>query len=233
MAKHLETNTMDKAIERALEATITTFLRDEQQESRNTLTQQINTIFNAESAFMDKVTALDALLDDVEKLAPLKEYLFDLLLMNFFAADVQKLEADYLDSQEWEEIEESTLDRGTELLNLLLYLGECEDEEIEPELSDYLTEFLLVDEDEFQDEHRIYEPVIAQQLLVDSSFQQIAKAAATVDDEEELFELFYVLLGFFHAQYPTEEEKKDFKEHAPNQALDTSLYALLTTYVTN
>jgi len=65
------------------------------------------------------------------------------------------LEEDYLDSPEWEDIEEETLDRGTELLNLLLYLNECEEEDIVPELDDYLKEFLLVYEDEFQDEYTI------------------------------------------------------------------------------
>ena len=44
------------------------------------------------------------------------------LLINFLNEDIRKLEEDYLDSPEWEKIEESTIDRGTELLNLLLYL---------------------------------------------------------------------------------------------------------------
>jgi hypothetical protein len=112
-------------------------------------------VFALEDDFLTKVDALDVL----------REVFFDLLMINFFSADVKKLEEDYLDTKEWEDIEEETLDRGTELLNLLLYLNECEDEDIEPELEDYLKEFLLVDEDEFQDEYRIYEPVIAQRLL--------------------------------------------------------------------
>src|SRR5690606_41557779 len=83
-----------------------------------------------------------------------------MLIINFIAEDVQKLEEDYLESEEWEQIEEDTLDRGTELLNVFLYLKECADDEIEADLDDYLKEFLLVEEDEFQDEHRIYEKVI-------------------------------------------------------------------------
>ena len=49
------------------------------------------------------------------KLRGLREIFFDLLLINFFSADVKKLEEDYLDTPEWEEIEEQTLDRGTEV----------------------------------------------------------------------------------------------------------------------
>ncbi len=63
--------------------------------------------------------------DENPKIEPLREVFFDLLLINFFSADVKKLEDDYLESAEWEQIEEKTLDRGTELLNLLLYLNEC------------------------------------------------------------------------------------------------------------
>src|SRR6201999_586870 len=108
--------------------------------------------------------------------------------INFFSADVKKLEEDYLDSAEWEEIEQQTLDRGTELLNLLLYLNECRDEEIEPDLDDYLKEFLLVDEDEFQDEHRIYEPVIENQILMESPVSEIAKDAGKLPQDSELKE---------------------------------------------
>src|SRR3984893_7459190 len=124
--------------------------------------------FASDEDFLTKVDLLDEVFDDYPKLEELREVFFDLLMINFFSADVKKLEEDYLDSPEWEDIEEETLDRGTELLNLLLYLNECEEEDIEPELDDYLKEFLLVDEDEFQDEYNIYEPVIAHQLLMDS-----------------------------------------------------------------
>ena len=48
---------------------------------------------------------------------------------------------------------------------------------------------LLVDEDEFQDEHRIYEDVIANQILVDSSYEEIAKVAGNLPEFAELKEL--------------------------------------------
>src|SRR5258708_20859260 len=120
-----------------------------------------------------------------------------MLMINFFSADVKKLEDDYLETQEWEEIEEQTLERGTELLNLLLYLNECEDEDIEPELEDYLKEFLLVDEDEFQDEHRIYEPVIENQILMEIPLAEISPVAIALPEDSEIQEIFDPMMSFF------------------------------------
>ena len=156
----------------------------------NAIGKEFKTAFNLDADFLTKVDALDEVFDNHPQLEVLREVFFDLLLINFFSADVKKLEEDYLDSAEWEDIEEQTLDRGTELLNLLLYLNECEDEEIEPELEDYLKEFLLVDEDEFQDEYRIYEPVISNQILMESPVEEIADIAVKLSDDSELKELF-------------------------------------------
>src|SRR5688572_1047826 len=83
------------------------------------LTAQLADVFSLQMDFLTKVDALDRTVDDNPKLEGLREILFDLLMINFFSADVKKLEEDYLDSKEWEDIEEETLDRGTELLNLL------------------------------------------------------------------------------------------------------------------
>src|SRR6187402_2702342 len=105
------------------------------------LNKTFNDVFALDNDFMTKVDKLDAVFDNNPQLEILREVFFDLLMINFFSADVKKLEDDYLETPEWEDIEEQTLDRGTELLNVLLYLNECEDEHIEPELEDYLKEF--------------------------------------------------------------------------------------------
>ena len=191
---------------------------------------EILTVFDADQTFLQKVAAIDEVFDTHPKLEHLREIFFDLLLVNFFSADVKKLEEDYLDSPEWEKIEEKTLDRGTELLNVLLYLNECEDEEIEPELNDYLTEFLLVDEDEFQDEHRIYEPVIANQILMDSGIEEIGKVARKLDVEEEVGELFYPLMCFFYDTNPTEETKKEAAENAVEPEFDIPVLEIMLNF---
>lgn len=190
-------------------------------------------LFSADKAYLEKVTALDTEFDDKPVFESLREVFFDLLLINFFTEDVRKLEEDYLDSAEWEIIEEKTLDRGTELLNLMLYLKECEDEDIEPELGDFLREFLLVDEDEFQDEHRIYEDVIANQILVDSSLEEVARITQDLPESSELKELFYSMIGFFREQHPDENDYKDFVKNSINPDFDSAVYSLLIAYNQN
>lgn len=187
-------------------------------------------VFSSEKAYLDKVASLDATFDDHSLFESLRELFFDLLLINFFNEDVSKLKEHYLDSPEWEDIEEKTIDRGTEILNLLLYLQECQDEEIEPELSDFLREFLLVDEDEFQDEHRIYEEVIANQILVESSLKEVARVSSTLPEDSELKELFYPMIGFFRDPDPADEDFNEFIKYSENPDFDSAVYALLISF---
>src|SRR5476651_2668100 len=187
------------------------------------LKRSFEDVVASDKDFLSKVDLLDEVFDDQPKLESLREVFFDLLMINFFSADVKKLEEDYLDTPEWEDIEEQTLDRGTELLNLLLYLNECEDEDIEPELEDYLKEFLLVDEDEFQDEYRIYEPVISHQVLMDSPVEEINKVAFKLPEDSELKELFYPMMCFFQNTNTTEDVKNIIAAKAVNKQLDMAV----------
>jgi hypothetical protein len=219
----------DPKVTVAIEAALNAFSKYGNFEA-TAFTEVFNEVFASGEDFMAKTNMLDEIFDDYPELEALREVFFDLLLINFFSADVKKLEEDYLDSPEWEEIEEQTLDRGTELLNLLLYLNECDDEEIEPGLEDYLKEFLLVDEDEFQDEYRIYEPVIANQILVDSPVAEIRKAAAQVPEDSELKELFYPMMCFFQNTAPSAEEKTAIADKAPNKEFDMAVLEILTCF---
>ena len=180
---------------------------------------------------MKKVAALDAVFDDNPPLESLRELFFDLLLINFFSEDVKKLDDDYLETKEWERIEEETLDRGTELLNTLLYLNECTDEDIEPGLDDYLKEFLLVDEDEFQDEHRIYEPVIINQILIESPVAEINRVAKTLEDDAEIKEIFYPLMCFFQNTSPSASDKAEIAKNAIDPGFDMAVIGILESFI--
>ena len=220
---------MDIKVQKAVEAGVNAYAGIENIE-KDAFLAGIKIAFEFEAPFMDKVQKMDDVFDEHQAFEELRELFFDLLMINFFAEDVQKLEEDYLDSEEWEAIEEDTLDRGTELLNIFLYLKECADDEIEPALDDYLKEFLLVEEDEFQDEYRIYEKVIANQILVESDYSEIAKVSKIVEQNEELFELYYPLVAFFFEQNPTEEQLKQFQSFATNPAYETALYQVIVNF---
>ncbi len=220
---------MNTHILNTLEAALQAYGQQEQKDAKPLIKQLLN-VFSAEKAYMDKVSDLDKAFDDQPSFEALREVMFDLLLINFFTDNVNKLEEDYLDSPEWEAIEEETLDRGTELLNVLLYLKECQDEDIEPELSDFLKEFLLVDEDEFQDEHRIYEEVIANQILMESSVNEIAKVAEKIKEDTELKDLFYPMMCFFRNPQPSSQEQEEISSNAIQPAFDIAVYQLLINF---
>jgi len=220
---------MNASIDQAMNAALAQFAAINKQEFKS-FANALSAVFNLDRPYLEKVDQLDFVFDEQPVFEPLRELFFDLLLINFLNEDVRKLEEDYLDSPEWEKIEESTIDRGTELLNLLLYLQECQDEAIEPELSDFLREFLLVDEDEFQDEHRIYEEVIANQILVESDLNELARVAAEIPDNSELKELFFPMIGFFRDTDPSEKDFNDFVSNSANPDFDSAVYSLLISY---
>ena len=220
---------MDTKVKNALENLFNTFSALENVPGQKEFAA-LEDVFSGEQDFMSKVSAMDQIFDDSPKLDAIREVVFDLLLINFFAEDADKLGADYLDSPEWEKIEEQTLDRGTEHLNLLLYLNECEDEEIDPSLDDYLKEFLLVEEDEFQDEHRIYEDIIANQILMESNLEEIARVSKNLSEESEIRDLFYPVMAYFYDTDPTSEALKEFNDRSEDPAFDAAILSLILNF---
>jgi hypothetical protein len=220
---------IDPKIESAVEAGLQAFSQNGNFNATQ-LTAKFKDVFASEEDFLSKVDLLDGVFDDNPKVESLREVFFDLLMINFFSADVKKLEEDYLETQEWEDIEEQTLDRGTELLNLLLYLNECEDEDIEPELEDYLKEFLLVDEDEFQDEYRIYEPVIENQILMESPVAEIARVANALPEDSEIKDIFYPMMCFFQGTATGEYEKDKIAASAIEKDFDMAVLEILINF---
>jgi len=220
---------MNSQIEKALKASLHEYSTANNQKS-DVFERRIFDAFNTDKTFIEKVDLLDSIFDDFIHFDDLREVFFDLLLINFFTVDVEKLESDYLESEEWERIEDQTIERGTELLNVLLYLRECKDEKIDPELDDFLKEFLLVEEDEFQDEHRIYEPFIENQILVESDFEGIQKVAEKLDPDQELADLFFPVMSYFSEPEPTEEQFDNFVKVSRNKSFDSAIYALIIAY---
>lgn len=224
---------MEANIKAAVEAGILNYGKVDGISTASAFLDKIIGVFDTEATYLEKLELLDQSFDDYPLFDELREIYVDLLLMNFFSNDVLKLEEDYLDSEEWEAIEDETIDRGTELLNIFLYLGECKDDEIEPELDDFLKEFLLVDEDEFQDEHEIYEDIIANQIVVESPFAEIAKVSKGINPRSEVYELFYPIMSFFSELNPSDKQFEEYAEASANKAFDIALYKIISTYYNN
>ncbi|TCC92058.1 hypothetical protein EZ428_10020 [Pedobacter frigiditerrae] len=195
--------------------------------------QRLVEVFGKDMNFLEKVAEFDEVFDEYPKFDELREVFFDLLMINFFTSDVNKLEEDYLESKEWEKIEDETIERGTELLNLLLYINECHDEQIKPGLEDFLKEFLLVEEDEFQDEFHIYEDLISNQQLAESSVADICSNADIIEMSEEMEELFVPFMTFFLQPKTSEETQQELIEYSNNKSFDVAVYALITNFNKN
>ncbi|MFC3559548.1 hypothetical protein [Pedobacter jamesrossensis] len=219
---------MDNRVKKALNASINKYAQLAAVDAGN-FENELISAFELDVNFMDKVTAFDAVFDSHPKFEELREVFFDLLMVNFFSSDVQKLEEDYLESDEWANIEEETIDRGSELLNLLLYMKECHDEDLDPELGDFLKEFLLVEDDEFQDEFEIYEELISNQQLAESSIEEICKTSPTLNISDEMKELFVPFMAFFLDTEGSATSIKELEQFSSNKAFDTASYVLITT----
>ena len=220
---------MNSTVKKTLLASLTKFAEAERIPSVEMI-QKLTDVFEADEDFMAKVAKFDAVFDEYPKFEELREVYFDLLMINFFTSDVNKLEEDYLESEEWEKIEDETIDRGTELLNLLLYINECHDEDIKPELEDFLKEFLLVDEDEFQDEFNIYEDLISNQPLVETSVQEICENSKILKLTEEMEELFVPFMSFFLQPVADEQVYQDLQKYSNNKSYDKALYSLISNF---
>jgi len=197
------------------------------------LEESLVEVFSKDLGFLEKVEEFDEVFDEYPAFDELREVFFDLLMINFFASDIKKFEEDYLESDEWADIEEETIERGTELLNLFLYINECHDEKITPELGDFLKEFLLVEEDEFQDEFHIYEDLISNQQLVESSVEDICSHAGMIDMSEEMEELFVPFMVFFHQPKSSVQVINELKEYSGNKEFDIAVYTLIANFNLN
>ena len=223
---------MNNSVEQAIVASLDQFAAVNEIESL-AIEQRLVEVFSKDMNFLEKVAEFDEVFDENIKFDELREVFFDLLMINFFTSDVNKLEEDYLESREWENIEEETIDRGTELLNLLLYINECHDEQINPGLEDFLKEFLLVEEDEFQDEFHIYEDLITNQQLAESSIEDICSNADLLDLSEEMEELFVPFMSFFLQPNVNESTQEELINFSNNKSFDVAVYTLIANFNKN
>jgi len=190
------------------------------------LTFSLITLYNQVDDFLVKVRKQDELFETYDEFADLQEYCFDLLMINFFATDSRYLDEDFMESAEWLKIEEKTLDRGTELLNIFLYTYEAKEAEADISIEDFLNEFLLADDELYQDEYFIYEPVIVHQDLIEGSIDDILEVYSGINNDE-IKDVFIPLILFFNDDTDLAKVTKSINKKVPNPALTIALlYAL-------
>ncbi len=190
-------------------------------DGKNTSDEQASELFNAlvpvfsqVGNFRNKLKSLDEILETHADFRHLEEYIFDLLMLNFIASDSGKLEENYLESEEWLKIEDETSNRGTEWLNLLIYISETLEAGAQPGLQDFLDEYLLTDDELYQDEFFIYEPIIRNAELIDAPVADLVDVAKKMKSDD-LGELFVPLMIYFSTGKP--ENKWQQLESIPFQ----------------
>lgn len=179
------------------------------------LLSDLQPVFADGGNFLDKTVAMDKIVDKYPDFSAMREFIFDLMMTHHLANYIQ--DEAYFDTKEWMDIEDKTLERGTELLNLLLYITESRDTDVSLSIDDFLYEFLLVDEDEFQDEHRIYEDLIANQDLVEEQLESILDISSKISETSEVKELFTPMILFFQRPDERMVSKDVYKKLNPSE----------------
>jgi hypothetical protein len=179
-----------KVVLSSLNALLETFARKKELIS---ISDACTQIFISKNGFKDNLIALDALIKK-SGYAEIEEIIFDLMLVHFLSA--YEHQEDFFDSDDWLDIEEQTVDRGTELLNLFLYINEANDADAEISINDFLNEFLLADMDEFQDEFKIYAPLIENDFE-EADFEEITALRDSLKDDSEIKEILVPMVLFF------------------------------------
>jgi hypothetical protein len=193
--KMLSNNISESAVVASVNALLSAFSGN----SGASIAEVRNIITHTQTDFLSRSKELDIWLEKNQEFNELADILFDLLMVQFLSAELH--EEDYFDSAEWNEIENKTLDKGSEMLNLFLYLSESRETEVEVTLDDFLHEFLLVGEDEFQDEYRIYESLITNEDLLEVDLAAVREAGKSVKSDTGLQDYFVPLVMFFqHAE---------------------------------
>jgi hypothetical protein len=178
-----------------------------------------------------RVTLADAATEPLG-VEDLQEYSVDLLLLNAMEKAAAANGEEYLDSEEWLAVEADLEERGTELMNLLLFIDYCRDTEEVPDIEEYFDEDLLEDSEEMQEEMEIYEDIIANKHLVEGKASEVLTQAREIAEENpHLAELATAMLLFFadpaDPKYAFEAVAKSPSDTA---ALETALLGCLYGY---
>jgi hypothetical protein len=173
---------------------------------------------------------LDTLSGDFKLPDDIGELLFDLLLYNFFSEDSQRLGESFFESKEWEQIEDVIIDRGTELMNILLYLQECKDSEIKFSIDDYLDEYLISEDDFDSEEYEVYEAVIKNRDSIVLGDLQTMLEISKANTSSPLGDQLLPVLLFFESKNSIQKKQDLILKEGSNPAFQSAFLAVLSSF---
>jgi len=158
--------------------------------------QGFRDIFEVHTEMPAQLKAFDNLMSLHPELTDFKEYCFDL----FFVQALETLGEDadaYMESPAWQKIEQQTEGRGTEALNLFMYLTEVNESDLKASLDDFLDGFILDEDLDYQDDASIYEEMMANRSWLDLTYAEMVAKAEAMEEETAMPEIFTPAYCFF------------------------------------
>ncbi|MBI3232572.1 MAG: hypothetical protein HYZ42_00775 [Bacteroidetes bacterium] len=218
-------------INKSLHALITSYGKSSgQQKEAELLTEELYVVFSLKDEFMDKLERMDTIFDKFTSFREIQEVTFDLLMVRYLSTDTIDFDPEYFDSEEWLKIEDLTLDRGTELLNILIYIKEANDVEAEISIDDFLDEFLLVDDENFGEEQEIYSLLIDHKDTVEEPLEEWITLYNNADNDDALKDYILPLFSLFSNDVTETEFEKVVTDNLKENSLILAYNSLLTTF---
>lgn len=178
---------------------------------------------------LEKLVALDKVITEHTVLTEVGEYLVDILLVYFFTEENKTLDETYFESAAWLAIEDKLAERGTELLNVMLYINEANQSEQEISLEGYIEDFLLIGDEinEDQENLKLYEPLIDSEQYLEYPPLDIYSLYERLPETLELKELYFPLMCFFRSPQTVESTLLSAINCGGNASLHGALLAAL------
>ncbi len=192
--------------------------------------ESINSLIDMDSTPDEKTEWLSKLCNNYEFLSPLKEVLFDLIMINHLSSLNPDTQEDYLESKAWDDILDNTADFGSEALNIFLYLQEAKDTEAIPSLDDFLEEYLFVFDEDNQEEFEVYEPLVANSDLIEEALGSIITDGTPLFENTDLEGIAIPMLCFFKDIDNKERVFEKIAAYAPNDPVLFPLTACFYGY---
>ncbi len=142
-----------------------------------------------------RIKQSDALALSLEDAEFVKELSFDWLMAAYLAEEDK--DEDFFDSPEFEQIEARYENRGTELMNLMVYLDECRENDIHPSYHDFVHEFLITDDEDVHEDISLYEDFLGLEEVLEAPFEAFLPKLVQLSEQSALGSFLPVLASYF------------------------------------
>lgn len=154
-------------------------------------------IFNSDEEFSVKLKITDDFADEYFDNPDIKELLIDCLFISNYTDQINSENSAFFETEKWKKTEKVLEYRGTQLLDGLLYIDEVSKSSKVPELEDFLENYLLLNEEGFEEEAVIYEALDKNKELISDTPADIYLVGENLDIDSVIKPYFIPMMFFF------------------------------------